>query len=1073
LRPFTIYRSSAGSGKTRTLAKEYLKLALRNRANYFRHILAVTFANKATQEMKDRILDYLDTFTRDTQDALAIELQHELHLDAPTFQQYCAELRSEILHHYDQFGISTIDAFFQKVIRSFTREAGLMGDYRLEIDQNMVMEEVIENLFDELGSNRELTKWVVQFAKENLENDQGWDTRKSLLDFSKEIFREEFRVIESEIRKNTGDPKFFSAIQQELIKVTRGFQSRVAEHANHILQTLRDNDWKATDLKYSGAGLLKHLQGYSAKLKIQKMEFPEGRFRSDFVHGRDWPKKESLRYQEIKTEAERTLAPEAASIVNLFDTEYATALSAELMLDNLYVFGLVTDLSRKLQEYKYDNNIMLLADAPAFLNGIIQDSDTPFIYEKIGSFYRNYLIDEFQDTSGLQWKNFLPLLVNGLDQMYPSLIVGDVKQSIYRWRSGDLTLLQQQVETQVGKGRVEIRNLNRNFRSAQSVVHFNNAIFRSIPVQMADSFTQEVYHDVKQEIERKENGFVRVAFLQKNEDQSMDEMVLDTMTAYIEKLQLAGASLRDIAILVRRNGEGQQVADHLLHYKETEKAHPECGYDVISNESLRLEGAATVNLLLGALRYLLDTEDRVAKAQVAFEYARLHTPDRPLEEIFQVTNSMLFEGQLPEEFVSQKLSLKKLPLFELTETLIRIFKIGTVKGELAYLQAFQDLVLEFYSRERNDLASFLLWWEENRESEKTSIKVSADTDAMQILTIHKSKGLQFKYVIIPFCSWNTDHQGGNAPRLWVRTETAPLHHAGYMPIKYSAKLGKTVFASAFEEEQSRSLLDNLNLLYVAFTRAESGMIVLAPTGKNGPPKNLVARWVYDAIAADPELLQNWNAGSLEYSTGEIKSSSSIPSPTVAADEMTSYTVGRWRDTLVIRQSGASFFNPESDVRAKINYGIHMHAVLSRIKYAKDWQVAVESLVQDGYLQTDECEELSGHLKKLMEHQIISSWFAEEWSVKTEVPILIPGGAESRIDRLLLKDKKAIVIDYKTGEKAVSDQQQVKSYIDILKKMGYSEVEGYLLYLRDLDIVSVHKSGSNVTKAKDDKQLGLF
>ncbi|HQQ98220.1 MAG TPA: 3'-5' exonuclease, partial [Cyclobacteriaceae bacterium] len=444
-----------------------------------------------------------------------------------------------------------------------------------------------------------------------------------------------------------------------------------------------------------------------------------------------------------------------------------------------------------------------------------------------------------------------------------------------------------------------------------------------------------------------------------------------------------------------------------------------------------------------------------------------------LEEVFQVTNSMLFEHQLPEEFVNEKLSLKKLPIFELTETLIRIFNIGQIKGELAYLQAFQDLVLEFYSRERNDLASFLVWWADNKESDKTSIKVSTDTDAMQILTIHKSKGLQFKYVIIPFCSWTTDHQGFNPPRLWVKTDEAPLNHVGYVPIKYSSKLSRTAFAEAYQVEQSRAMLDNLNVLYVAFTRAESGMIVLAPSSKNGPNRGTVARWLFDAIVGDPELLQHWRAGSMEFGVGEIQHVSSGKTPSVAADELSSYNVGRWRDALIIRQTGASFFRPESEVRTKINYGIHMHTVLSRVTYKENWQAAVSSLTQEGYLQTEECTEVSAHLEHLMAHPTISNWFNADWTVKTEVPILLPGGAENRIDRLLLNGKKAVVIDYKTGEKSATDQQQVRAYIDILKKMGYTEVEGYLLYLRDLDIVSVHKASGKINKAKDDKQLGLF
>lgn len=1023
--------------------------------------------------MKDRILDYLNQFTRPCNDPLAIELQEELSLDPQTFQQNCSELRSEILHHYDQFSISTIDAFFQKVIRSFTREAGLMGDYRLEVDRDAVMTEVIDNLIDELGNNPELTRWVVQFARENLENDQAWDIRRNLLDFSAEIFREEFRAIEKNIRRDTSDPTFFERLRQELVKVKKSFQSKIAEPSSRILKTMQERGWEPDDLKHSGSGLIASLSAYSSGTKLGKLKVPGKRFREDFTIPRDWPKKGSLKFQEILAEAGNSLAALVNSIVDAFDNELKTALSAEVMLDNLYVFGLVTDLSRKLTEYKADNNLMLLADAPTFLDGIIQGSDTPFIYEKIGSFYRHYLIDEFQDTSGLQWKNFLPLLVNGLDQGYSSLIVGDVKQSIYRWRSGDLTLLQKQVENQIGLNRVEIKPLSQNFRSTKQVVSFNNTIFKFISARSPFPFVQDVYEDGQQTVSRTEQGFVRIQFLQGNEEQKWDEIALEHMVANIEMLQQTGASLRDIAILVRSNREGQKVADYLLQYNDSEKIKPGCRYDVVSDESLHLDRAAVVNLLLGALRYLLNTDDPIARAQVSFEYAKLHAPKKPLEEVFQVTNSMVFEEQLPEEFVTQKMSLKKLPLFELTETLIRILNIGAVRGELAYLQAFQDLVLEFYTRERNDLASFLTWWDENQNSEKTSIKVSVDTDAMQILTIHKAKGMQFKYVFIPFCSWNFDHFGNFAPRLWVQTHDGMLSHTGHVPVKYSKSLEDTVFAQDYTEEKTRAFLDNLNLLYVAFTRAKVGMIAMAPILKNGPANNLVARWVYDAILADPDLVSSWNHATLEFLVGKISGTKSDIKDLLPSDEMLTYPVGRWRDKLVIRQSGASFFNPESEGRMKINYGIHMHTVLSRIQYASDLKSKLDVLVNDGYLLPEERVELEARLTKLMEHPLVGTWFSNHWTVKTEVPILIPGGAENRIDRLLIMGDKAVVIDFKTGEKSKSDQLQVKEYMEIMKKMNFKEVEGYLLYLSDFDVVALHKEGSKVTKTKDDKQLGLF
>ena len=412
------------------------------------------------------------------------------------------------------------------------------------------------------------------------------------------------------------------------------------------------------------------------------------------------------------------------------------------MLQNLYVFGLVADISRKLKEYKDENNLMLLADAPKFLNGVIQDSDTPFIYEKVGSFYKNYLIDEFQDTSAMQWKNFLPLLINSMDQGFPSLVVGDVKQAIYRWRGGDLKLLQQDVENHIGKNRTDIQVLNSNYRSSTAIVNFNNAVFKTastiLAMETGHPIASEAYRDVNQNIFRDEEGFVRVKFLKDEEDFTWKDQAFDQIPTYLENLQSLGIPLKDISILVRRNDEGQQIVAHLLRYKNSDKAKPGYKYDVVSNESLRIDGAASVNLLLSAMRYLLNPDDVIARAQLGFEFARLHEPERPLTEVFAVANQVFFENNLPPSFARQKSSLKKLPLFELTETLIEIFKLGEQVGELAYLQAFQNLVLDFYSRERNDLGAFLEWWETNKQ--KQSIQISGEVDAVQILTIHKSKG---------------------------------------------------------------------------------------------------------------------------------------------------------------------------------------------------------------------------------------------------------------------------------------------------------------------------------------------
>jgi ATP-dependent helicase/nuclease subunit A len=1091
---FSIYRSSAGSGKTRTLAKEYLKLALNFKADYFKYILAVTFTNKASQEMKDRILAYLDDFAKGRPNELAAELKEKLGLDDQTFQQNSQAAQAAVLHQYAQFSISTIDAFFQKVIRSFTRESGLIGDYRLEAEHDAVLEEVIDNLIDELGSNKELTDWVVEFAKENLENERAWDVRYSLIEFAREIFREEFKAIEDDVNRATSKKGFFQGLKSQLWAAKAFFLNLVSKPAQEALTIIQSQGWSGDDFSYGkNSGLLTFFGLYATEKNLSRIKPPSERMRNYFSQPANWPGKKSIHAADIHRIANEKLVPILQEILTAYDTHFTSALSAEMALKNLYVFGLITDIARKLKEYKDENNLMLLADAPKFLNGVIQDSDTPFIYEKVGSFYRNYLIDEFQDTSGMQWKNFQPLILNSLDQGYPGLVVGDVKQAIYRWRGGDLNLLQQRIASHIGEERVQVKELDRNFRSAFQVVNFNNALFASaaaiVAAETGASLSVEAYTDVAQKISKKEDGFVHVRFIQEpladekkipSEDAEEESgsskwsgLALEQLPLTLEELQLGGAALKDIAILVRKNDEGQRIAAYLLHYKNSGKARKDCHYDVVSNESLRIDGASTVNLLLGAMRYLLNPEDAIARAQLGYEFSRLHEPTRDLPEVFSVTNQSFFENNLPEAFADQKPALKKLPLIELTETLIDIFDLGKQKGELVYLQAFQDLVLNFYNRERNDLGAFLEWWEDNRH--KKSVQISGEVNAVQILTIHKSKGLQFKYVIIPFCSWNLDHDTWQAPNLWVKSDKSPFVEAGYLPVKYAKTLEQTYFAPYYTEEHTRSYLDNLNLLYVAFTRAEHGLIVTAPHPEVRGSKGSVASLLYKAIQVAEGLKSQWHESEAILKSGEWVMPPSTHQSTSGSLQLEEYLASSWREKLVIRQTGTTYFEEiDSDQREKINYGIHMHTVLSRMKYADNVKNTLDEILFEGLITDVDVQPLNDQLSRLLSIPQVSSWFSSEWTVRTEVPILLPNGEEARIDRLIYRDKKAIVIDFKTGIPKKRDSQQVLEYITILRQMNFADVEGYLLYLRDTEVVEV-KAGmkqKTVKRIRDKDQLLL-
>ena len=1081
---FSIYRSSAGSGKTRTLAKAYLKLALRYRADYFKHILAVTFTNKASQEMKDRILAYLNDFAQGKSDSLAAELQEELAMDPQTFRQHGQEAQSTLLHNYDQFAISTIDAFFQKVIRSFTREAGLVGDYRLEVDQDAVLEEVIDNLIDELGANKELTEWVVDFAKENLENERSWDVRYSLIEFAREIFREEFKEIEDDVNRTTAGKDFFKNLRTRLWKCKNDFIREASQPAAELLQIVSSYGWEPGDFSYGkNSGLFTFVEQFISEKNLSKYKAPSERIRNHFANAANWPNKKSPHAREIQATAALDLLPRLERIVKSYDQNYRAAFSAEVALRNMYVFGLISDISRKLKEYKDENNLMLLADAPKFLNGVIRDSDTPFIYEKVGSFYRNYLIDEFQDTSGLQWQNFQPLIVNSLDQGYPSLVVGDVKQAIYRWRGGDLSLLQDKITSLIGAERVEVQELVNNFRSAAAIVDVNNSLFATasqlLSLESGMPASVRAYQDVTQKVSKGEEGFVDVRFIEEErlpddgsaEALSWKERALERLPRTLEELQDKGAHLKDIAILVRKNDEGQQIASYLLQYKNSPDAKPHCHYDVVSNESLRIDGAVTVNLLLGALRYLLNADDSIARAQLGYEFSRLHEPHRVLSEVFAVSNQNIFENNLPPAFTKRKPSLKKLPLIELTETLIEIFGLGKIRGELVYLQAFQDLVLDFTNRERNDLGAFIEWWDANKH--KKSIQISGEVNAVQILTIHKSKGLQFKYVIVPFCSWSLDHEKWQAPNLWVRSGEGVFADAGYMPVKYAKSLEETYFSAFYAEERTKIYLDNLNLLYVAFTRAESGLIVTAPSADSRGAKGTIAELLYRCIQADQRLLGFWDDKNLRLQAGKWHGMAEEKRLDMQSVQLTEYLTSSWRDKLVIRQSSSGWFGADADVQSeKVNYGIYMHAVLSRLQYSDGLSAMLEEIVGEGVITETETGSLKTKLEELLSNPRIGNWFSPQWEVRTEVPILSPDGTENRIDRLLTKDKKSIVIDFKTGRRAKADEKQVLDYINLLHKMNFTEVDGYLLYLAENAIAEV-KPGVRpklVQKKRDKDQL---
>jgi len=1009
--------------------------------------------------MKDRIIRYLDDFTLDKSQDLAAEIIADFQQEGRTFQpdqlkERSREVLTLILHQYSQFSISTIDAFFQRVIRSFTRETGLLGNFRLEVENELVVEEVVGLLMDELTDNKDLLGWIMDYSLERLREGENWDIRTTLINFSKEIFKEEFKAIEDQVLAVTSKKEFFRNFKSRLQQEEKIFENTIRKDAQKLMDEFHAQHLSIDDFLYGKSG---SVYGYVDRLCRGEVELPGVRVSTALEDADKWAGPKSDK-KKIRAWVQEGWQSKLAAIVDYLQTNFVRYESARQALKNLYVFGLVSDISRTLKEYLTENNLMLLSDAPHFLQGVMRDQDTSFVYEKVGSFYRHFLIDEFQDTSGFQWKNLLPLIKNGLAQNYKSLIVGDIKQSIYRWRGGDLNILQEKVKGDVDETLVQTFSLDTNYRSLGNLVNFNNAIFKSasaiIGTETKTEFPNISYIDAGQKVFREaDKGYVHIQFVEPESEEekkrSFEELSLQRLPKVFEDLQLKGIPLRDIAFLVRENSEGQKIAQYFMEYGASSEAMPDCKYDVVSNESLRLDQASSVLILINAMRILENPENMIAHAHLAYEYQKLWPvntfPDN--HALFTQSKTRHFAKLVPKAFTEQLEILSAFPMIELVENLIHIFSLGKLPAEIPYLQAFEDVIFEFIVREKSDLASFLTWWEDNKH--KKSIQVAGGVDASQIITIHKSKGLQFRYVIIPFLNWELNH-GTKAPILWCKSDDSLFADVGYLPIRYTSSLENTFFKDTYQAERERIFLDNLNLLYVAFTRAEEGLIAHASSkGKLTHVGNLVKK----SIESNIHLQQYWSEADQVLKIGEIFRASAEKSDSSISLRLRQYSVTPWRDHIHVRTRGKEFFQV-TEQRKKINYGIFLHTLMSRIRTAADISQVVRQSLQEGLIMNDEKDQIEEAVHWIVSHPKLVDAFAEEGTLKTEASLIIPAGGERRIDRIRISEGKAILIDYKTGKPKSEDKAQVKEYMEILLSMGVSSIAGFLVYPAERNCVEV-------------------
>lgn len=1071
----TVYSASAGSGKTYTLTREYLQLALADNYKFaYKHILAVTFTNKATGEMKMRIVKELAKIKEGKESSIGNEICTNLQISEDILKIRAKFVLSSILHNYSSFSISTIDSFFQKVVRNFTREAGIQTGYKIELDINYVLDAVTQQVLGKLGApgNSELDKWVIRMAEEKVEQGDKWDFRQEMIELGKELFRETLMRQEDALEELHSNSETFRRNKDKLSTDIAIRQEKAKKTAAEIIANMNKLGISQTDFAFAGSSSLADYLHAVAEGNImlpgtrpsQMIEFPEKCFA-----------KTNKQRNAFIPLMEQNIIPTVIEFVSWLKENISFIISATEIYRNLNILGLIGSIREELKIFREEENLLLLPDTTLLLFKIMQNNDSSFIYEKVGNYYKNYLIDEFQDTSKTQWENFKPLIINSLASGEKSLIVGDVKQSIYRWRDGDWRLLYGEFKNGIHPDLIQTKNLEHNYRSLPSVIESNNTLFSYMPQIVAQEVGERIADSEKNKTiwleqikglfnnsiqkipEFKSNektGYCEFNCIEiteikeynktiEEEEEKQDWKILALQKLYeqINYFQSQGFPLSSMAILTRTKKDGTEILNYLEDSDSGRKP-----ISVSSSEALSLNSGKSVQLLIYALKILLNEHNDPAKAAFSILW-KYENQEQEWPKAWLNQNSEIF----PRELINpaERTRLRKLPLFELFNELIRILKLNTTawKQEAGFITGFLDAILEFLKEENPDPERFLEWWE--NFGKKRPIQMSELENSIRILTIHKSKGLEFPIVFIPFCDWAVLPAAINAPWLWCNPLQVGVNPLQLAPLKYSSKLTESKFSENYYEELQLNFADNLNLTYVAFTRPIQALCVSIPVHrkKDGLSMGRISSLIYKSLeraSQDETIIKKEDWG---FTSGEINTITKFEIKRIETPNNITIRSDAWMTRLQVKKIARKLPNTTID-KKKIEYGIILHTLLALIKTKEDTAAAIDKMIYEGYISITEKAIIEDKLNALFANTQINEWFSPKYSVRTEATILGKAGENSRPDRIMIDNQRIIILDFKTGKIRKQDQQQILGYASLLQEMGYQEIEAWLLYLSD-------------------------
>ena len=1083
---FKLYTASAGSGKTYTLVKEFLTLSLSSENVSCKDILAVTFTNKAANEMKAKILSYLNGFILGKPDEnMWNDIINALNIDEDTLKRRSKALYSNILHNYSDFNISTIDSFVQQVSRSFAKELNLPAQYRVLLDDDDLLDGLIQCIDGRIGDDDDsITEILTDFIDFQLNEENTLRIDALLREFVAKLLKESaYKKGEILNLKEISDDEYM-----QIKKSLDDFYNKCRKNITDDIQKIRDfeNEFDIKTSDYNGAskGLQSMLVKIEKDINVKPSSLVGLTIAKMFSGEKNWFSK------SISKEVICDINKSGIDVLKLYMTlaeDHKKIFFVNIIRKNLYLYALRSMLLGVINQYIDDTNKVHISEFNKRISDILGDCSIPFIYEKIGSRYKHFFIDEFQDTSLLQWHNFLPLVNNGLSENKMSLLVGDAKQAIYRFRNGEVEQIMNlpkiygaesnefytECENNL-RSRLCKMSLENNFRSKRNVIDFNNSFFKLSKYKLTSEDYRKVYDDLHQKCPREYSydGFVSVEIFDmekfstddiKKPNEQYKDAVKESILCDINTLINNGFSFRDIAILVRNNSDGADIAEFL-----SEKKVP-----VMSSDSILLKSSDKVRLIVLTLKCLLNDKNDVDRLALSF-----------YKNICTGVDTCCIQKALDDDFDFDKmydLRNQSYSIYDLCCSIIRMYGFSIIEDE--FLQYFMNLVLEWQNTENNGIEAFVEHWD--KKSDTFYVKITSEIDAIQIMTIHKSKGLEFKAVMYPYAYVKVPSNFRGSEK-WLSSDDfevlKDIQNIDSFILPINKSLLGTDLESHYIEEEEKAAFDDFNIMYVAMTRAKELLFVYTNNkSKSDDDSSDSYNFFVDYFDADKGYFVADSTGervdvaekedvdfvktryqfvggdkSVKYELGKIEyhkdNDKKDAKGILELDNEDMPQVGEWTRVLDFEPEPSMFWSENDDDYSPREWGNLVHDILSRINTVEDADKVFDYYINEGGLDSCKVDKLKKQFEKIVETEEVKEAYSKEAVVRNEMDIIAYDISKNenvilRPDRYAELNDKVILIDYKTGKHEDKYEEKMMDYILALKGMGIEkDIEAYLLYI---------------------------